>query len=44
MNTLEKAQRKKDEFENSNKKLKDFIKKIKDFLTGALMLNCSSLL
>uniref|UniRef100_A0A667ZNG5 Laminin, beta 2-like n=1 Tax=Myripristis murdjan TaxID=586833 RepID=A0A667ZNG5_9TELE len=33
MNTLEKAQRKKDEFENSNKKLKDFIKKIKDFLT-----------
>uniref|UniRef100_A0A4W6G1H4 Laminin, beta 2-like n=1 Tax=Lates calcarifer TaxID=8187 RepID=A0A4W6G1H4_LATCA len=33
MNTLEKAQKKKDYFENNNKKLKDFIKKIKDFLT-----------
>uniref|UniRef100_A0A8C2ZAY7 Laminin, beta 2-like n=1 Tax=Cyclopterus lumpus TaxID=8103 RepID=A0A8C2ZAY7_CYCLU len=33
MNTLEKAQKKKDHFENNNKKLKDFIKKIRDFLT-----------
>lgn len=35
MNTLDKAQKKKEHFENNNKKLKDFIKKIKDFLTGA---------
>ncbi|XP_041655654.1 laminin subunit beta-2 [Cheilinus undulatus] len=33
MNTLEKAQKKKDYFESNNKKLKDFIKKIRDFLT-----------
>lgn len=33
MTTLQKAQKKKDHFEMSNKKLKDFIKKIKDFLT-----------
>uniref|UniRef100_A0A673C7J4 Laminin subunit beta-1 n=1 Tax=Sphaeramia orbicularis TaxID=375764 RepID=A0A673C7J4_9TELE len=33
MTSLERAQKKKDHFENSNKKLKDFIKKIKDFLT-----------
>lgn len=33
MNALEKAQKKKDHFENNNKKLKDFIKKIRDFLT-----------
>lgn len=38
MNTLKKAQKKKDHFENNNKKLKDFIKKIRDFLTGILML------
>lgn len=38
MNTLEKAQKKKDHFENNNKKLKDFIKKIRDFLMGKLML------
>uniref|UniRef100_A0A8C9RWJ6 Laminin, beta 2-like n=1 Tax=Scleropages formosus TaxID=113540 RepID=A0A8C9RWJ6_SCLFO len=31
--TLEKAQMKKEFFENSNKELKDFIKKIRDFLT-----------
>lgn len=37
-NALEKAQKKKDYFENNNKKLKDFIKKIRDFLTGTLML------
>jgi len=34
MTTLEKAQKKKEHFENNNKKLKDFIKKIRDFLTG----------
>lgn len=34
VNTLEKAQKIKDHFENNNKKLKDFIKKIRDFLTG----------
>lgn len=33
MHTLEKAQKKKDHFESNNKKLKDFIKKIRDFLT-----------
>uniref|UniRef100_A0A8B9RJ27 Laminin subunit beta-1 n=1 Tax=Astyanax mexicanus TaxID=7994 RepID=A0A8B9RJ27_ASTMX len=33
MNTLEKAQAKKEQFEKSNKKLKDFIQKIRDFLT-----------
>uniref|UniRef100_A0A8D3C1E3 Laminin, beta 2-like n=1 Tax=Scophthalmus maximus TaxID=52904 RepID=A0A8D3C1E3_SCOMX len=33
MNTLEKAQKKKDHFESNNKKLKDFIKKIRYFLT-----------
>uniref|UniRef100_A0A8C4HDQ3 Laminin, beta 2-like n=1 Tax=Dicentrarchus labrax TaxID=13489 RepID=A0A8C4HDQ3_DICLA len=33
MKTLEKAQKKKDDFANNNKKLKDFIKKIKDFLS-----------
>lgn len=38
MNMLKKAQKKKDHFENSNKKLKEFIKKIKDFLTGMLMM------
>uniref|UniRef100_A0A665WE32 Laminin subunit beta-2-like n=1 Tax=Echeneis naucrates TaxID=173247 RepID=A0A665WE32_ECHNA len=32
MNMLEKAQMKKEHFENNNNKLKDFIKKIKDFL------------
>ncbi|XP_041860156.1 laminin subunit beta-1 [Melanotaenia boesemani] len=32
MNALEKAQKKKDHFENNNKKLKEFIKKIRDFL------------
>ncbi|XP_056896731.1 laminin subunit beta-2 isoform X1 [Takifugu flavidus] len=32
MYTLEKAQKKKTHFETSNKKLKDFIKKIRDFL------------
>lgn len=37
MTTLQKAQKKKDHFEMSNKKLKDFIKKIKDFLTGVLL-------
>lgn len=37
MDTLDKAQKKKDLFENSNKKLKEFIQKIKDFLTGLLM-------
>lgn len=36
MTTLEKAQKKKDNFEKNNKKLKDFIKEIKDFLTGIL--------
>lgn len=39
MNTLEKAQRKKEHFENNNKKLKDFIKKIKDFLMGLYLLD-----
>lgn len=34
MNTLKKAQEKKDTFEKNNKELKDFIKKIRDFLTG----------
>lgn len=38
MGTLEKAQSKKALFENSNKKLKDFIKEIRDFLTGQLIL------
>ncbi|KAG5838540.1 hypothetical protein ANANG_G00224730 [Anguilla anguilla] len=33
MGTLEKAQKKKDIFEKSNNQLKDFIQKIKDFLT-----------
>ncbi|KAF3696520.1 Laminin subunit beta-2 [Channa argus] len=33
INTLEKAQKKKDYFEDNNKKLKDLIKKIRDFLT-----------
>lgn len=37
MNTLEQAQMKKDRFENSNRKLKDFIKKIRDFLMGLLV-------
>lgn len=36
MTTLEKAQKKKDHFDSNNKKLKDFIKKIRDFLTGVL--------
>lgn len=31
---LEKAQKKKEHFENNNKKLKDFIQKIRDFLMG----------
>lgn len=31
---LGKAQEKKEHFENSNKKLKDFIQKIRDFLMG----------
>ncbi|CAL8370158.1 unnamed protein product [Lota lota] len=31
--TLDKAQKKKSQFDSSNKELKDFIKKIKDFLT-----------
>lgn len=31
---LDKAQKKKEHFENSNKKLKDFIQKIRDFLMG----------
>uniref|UniRef100_A0A671WXI8 Laminin, beta 2-like n=1 Tax=Sparus aurata TaxID=8175 RepID=A0A671WXI8_SPAAU len=31
--TLDKAQKKKEHFENNNNKLKDFIKKIRDFLT-----------
>lgn len=35
---LEKAQKKKDHFETNNKKLKDFIQKIRDFLTGIIML------
>ncbi|MEQ2186018.1 hypothetical protein GOODEAATRI_024381, partial [Goodea atripinnis] len=34
MNALEKAQKKKEYFEKSNKDLKDLIKMIKDFLTG----------
>lgn len=34
MDTLDKAQKKKEHFENNNKKLKEFIQKIKDFLTG----------
>ncbi|XP_047459285.1 laminin subunit beta-2 isoform X2 [Mugil cephalus] len=33
MSSLEKAQKNKDNFESNNKKLKDFIKTIKDFLT-----------
>ncbi|XP_068606555.1 laminin subunit beta-1 [Brachionichthys hirsutus] len=33
MATLEKTQKKKNHFENNNRKLKDFIKKIRDFLT-----------
>ncbi|XP_045065518.1 laminin subunit beta-2-like [Coregonus clupeaformis] len=33
MDTLDKAKKNKDFFENSNKKLKEFIQKIKDFLT-----------
>lgn len=33
MNTLDKAQKKKELFEKSNKKLKDFIQTIRDFLT-----------
>ncbi|XP_053338679.1 laminin subunit beta-1 [Clarias gariepinus] len=33
MNTLDKARKKKELFETSNKKLKDFIQKIRDFLT-----------
>lgn len=37
MTTLKKAQKKKDDFEQNNKELKDFIKKIRDFLTGILM-------
>lgn len=37
MDNLEKAKKNKDFFENSNKKLKEFIQKIKDFLTGLLM-------
>lgn len=36
-NTLEKAQKKKEHFETSNKKLKDFIQKIRDFLMGIVM-------
>lgn len=35
---LEKAQKKKDHFETNNKKLKDFIQKIRDFLTGIMTL------
>lgn len=31
---LGKAQKKKEHFENNNKKLKDFIQKIRDFLMG----------
>lgn len=38
MNTLDKAQKKKDHFENNNKKLKDFIQKIRDFLIGTFIL------
>lgn len=34
MTALEKAQKKKDYFENNNKNLKDFIKTIRNFLTG----------
>lgn len=34
---LGKAQKKKEHFENSNKKLKDFIQKIRDFLMGTAM-------
>jgi len=37
--TLAKAQRKKAQFAISNKELKDFIKKIKDFLTGGSQLS-----
>lgn len=37
MNMVNKAQKKKDHFEANNKKLKDFIQKIRDFLTGKLM-------
>ncbi|KAI5612331.1 laminin subunit beta-1 isoform X2 [Silurus asotus] len=33
MNTLDKAKKKKEQFEKSNKELKDFIQKIRDFLT-----------
>lgn len=36
INTLNKAQQKKDDFEKNNKELKDFIKKIRDFLTGII--------
>lgn len=36
MTTLKKAQMKKDDFEKNNKELKDFIQKIRDFLTGTL--------
>lgn len=35
---VNKAQKKKDHFESNNKKLKDFIQKIRDFLTGKVML------
>lgn len=38
--TLEKAQKKKQHFETSNRKLKDFIQKIRDFLMGKLKHLC----
>lgn len=38
MTALKKAQKKKEHFEKNNKNLKDFIKTIKDFLTGLLLL------
>lgn len=40
---LGKAQTKKEHFENNNKKLKDFIQKIRDFLMGISPLFCYSL-
>lgn len=39
MTTLKKAQKKKDDFEKNNKELKDFIQKIRDFLTGTQHFN-----
>lgn len=40
MYTLENAQKKKNLFETSNKKLKDFIQKIRDFLMG-IFISCN---